>query len=249
MLVARLAQVVRRQWLIVVLGVVLTGAAGAGVTLIQPPTYDVTATALLLPPRLNLEGQETNPYLQLGGLTTAVDVLARALNDPQIHDKIVMDSTQGDYEVERDQLTAAPLLNVTAESATPARAQQIRDQVLDAAPQALQQLQANVGVPTKSRLTLETLISDGAPELNYKSLVRSVIVVVGAGLALTILLSGAVDAWRARRAAARTPKADGDDDALAESLGLVASDDDSRAVPHKPVPLGVGAPRQTSSRS
>ena len=127
MLVGTLIQVVRRRWLVVLAGVLLTGLAAAAVVNLQPPRYTVSATALLLPPKVSSDGTETNPYLQLGGLTTAVDVLARALNDPRVHDQVVKSGETSDFIAERDFLTAAPLLVVTAESTSADRAREIRD--------------------------------------------------------------------------------------------------------------------------
>ena len=114
-------------------GVVLTSAAAAGVLTLEPPRYSVSATALLLPPKA-AQTDATNPYLQLGGLTTAVDVLARALNDPRVHDEIIKAGDTSDFVAERDFLTAAPLLVVTAEATSEDRAREIRDSVLAEAP-------------------------------------------------------------------------------------------------------------------
>lgn len=207
MLVGTLIQVVRRRWLVVLAGVLLTGLAAAAVVNLQPPRYTVSATALLLPPKVSSDGTETNPYLQLGGLTTAVDVLARALNDPRVHDQVVKSGETSDFIAERDFLTAAPLLVVTAESTSADRAREIRDDVLDAAPEVLSELQATVGVPASSRLTMETIVSDGAAELAYKAVLRTVIVVVAAGLAGSLLLAGGVDAWLIRRKARKDGRA------------------------------------------
>ena len=151
MLLGTLTHVVRRRWYVVLVGVLITGVAAVAVASLEPPRYSVSATALLLPPKVSSEGKETNPYLQLGGLTTAVDVLARALNDPRVHDKIIKQGEAGDYVAQRDFLTAAPLLVVTAESTTADRAREIRDAVMEAAPEVLSELQASVGVPVDSR--------------------------------------------------------------------------------------------------
>ena len=150
---------------------------------------------------MSSDGTATNPYLQLGGLTTAVDVLARALNDPRVHDQIIKPGEAGDYLAQRDFLTAAPLLVVTAEATNANRARDIRDAVLQAAPEVLSELQATVGVPADSRLTMETIVSDGSADLVYKTVLRSIIAVVVLGLALSLLLAAAVDAWLIRRRA------------------------------------------------
>lgn len=199
MLTGRFGQVLRRQWVLVVLGVLVTAGLAGGVAWLKPPGYLVTATALVLPPKEAADGTQVNPYLQLGGLTSATDVLARALNDPTVHDRIIGVGVQGDFTAERDFLTSAPILLVSAEAPTEAAAREIRDDVLAAAPQVLSGLQADVGVPAGSRLTVETISSDGTTQVQYKPLLRLMLLVVAAGLVATVLLAGAADAWSARR--------------------------------------------------
>lgn len=244
MLLGRLLQVALRRWPVVLLGLVLTGAAAAAVPSVDPPGYSVTGTALLLPPEVAADGTKTNPYLQLGGLTNAVDVFARALNDPAVHDDIVDVDGADDYEAVRDFQTAAPLLVVTAEAPTAARAREVRDEVLARAPGLLSRLQESVGVAPASRLTIETIVADSKPELVYKSLLRTMIVVIAAGLALTVLMAGAIDAWIIRRQTYRQPEADD----LASVAPRERADPDEPARPEDVVTASAGSRPGPSDR-
>lgn len=199
MLFARIAQVARRRWYVVAVGVALTVIAAALVPTVKPPQYSVSATALILPPKISADGEATNPYLQLGGLTTAVDVLARSLNDPRVRDEIITAGEGSDYVAQRDFLTAAPLLVVTVQSTSADRAREIRADVLAAVPEVLSELQATIGVPATSRLTMETIVSDGSASLAYKTILRTIILVLVSGFAFSLLVAGAVDGWVLRR--------------------------------------------------
>ena len=201
MLTTRLVEVVRRRWLIVIGGIVITAGLVLLTTRLVAPDQSVTATVLVLPPATPVTdgGGKTNPYLQLGGLTSPTEILARALNDPKIRDTIVPQGSTGDYVAERDLSTSAPVMLVTAEAPNLSRARDIVQRVLAVTPQVIGELQSSIGVPTASQLTSEVLSPEGQPTAKSKAMIRAVLVVAAGGIGATLALAAGLDTLIARR--------------------------------------------------
>lgn len=226
MLSVRLLEIVRRRWVVVLIGIALTGLTLLATTKLVAPKQSITATILILPPSQTQAGGlgTSNPYLQLGGLTSPVEVLARALNDPKVHDRVVTSRSDGDYLAERDLTTSAPVMLISIEAPTLADARLTRDRLLKLTPDVLSNLQSSIDVPKASQLTSDVLSSEGIPAQQYKPLIRACLVVAAFGGVLTLAVAGAIDSMlssrgrrgrRARMSRARKTarKTDGDVDA------------------------------------
>ena len=76
-----------RRWYIVVLGVILTVAGVYGAYTVTPVTYSATSTVVLLPPEKSVKDGD-NPYLYLGGLGQALNVLVITMNSAASQEEV-----------------------------------------------------------------------------------------------------------------------------------------------------------------
>lgn len=194
----RIWQVLRRQLVITVLGVVATAGASVGVFRVVPPSFAVTATVLLLPPSLPdaRTSQPANPYLQLGGLSGPAEILSRALNDPSIQRELQAQGLGTDYEVARDFLTSAPVVLVTVRDPNLGRVRATRDWLLSRIPLVLTDLQAAVRVPPSAMMTSTVISDEGEVTTSNRTTLRVLLVVVAGVLLATLAVATVIDTLR-----------------------------------------------------
>lgn len=192
-----LAQLRRRWWLVLV-GVLATGAMAYGTTLAVAAQYTAQSSLVLIPPRTTADAP-ANPFLAIGGLNPAADVLVRALNVGTFHDEHTPAGSSLKYTVSRDTNASGPLLVVDASAPTPQGVMQLLDQVVNQAPVTLAQLQKDVGVQDSVAIRITEVARVAAPTKDTKSQTRALLVVVVFGLAATVLLVRLVDTIVSRR--------------------------------------------------
>jgi len=202
MVLSHMLRVLRRRWILAVLGILLTSGLAALTPRVVPPEYAVTASVLLLPPVRTSE-PGANPYLSLGGLTGPTEVLARALADPVVAKELKAAGASGEYTVARDFNTSAPVLVVTAQDKTVVGATRTTDLVLERLPRTLRELQASINVAPEAMITSAVINHDAKPEILRKPLIRALLLVVVAGLVLTLTIAGIVDGILIRRPSRR----------------------------------------------
>ncbi len=206
MFIRRVVEVLRRQLVVALVGLLVTGVAAFAALRSTPPSYSLTATVLLLPPSLpdSKTGQSANPYLQLGGLSGPAEVLARAVNDPAVQQEAVGLGLSQDFEVARDFLTSAPVVLVTVQDTDLTRARATRDWLLDRLPETLLQLQASVKVPPAAMMTSTVISPEGEVSRLNNATLRLLLVVVAAGLLATLVLATVLDTLRRERSSRST---------------------------------------------
>ncbi len=188
-------------------------AAGLLVTLLLcflaasavPVKYQATAQILVLPPKTSV-GNGGNPYLALGGLQAAADVLARAMSDADTYAKVRAAGVSGTYTVARDLTTSGPVLLVNADDSTPDGALKTLHGILSQAAPRLAQLQDSLNVPDSTRLTSNVFTKDPGAAAQRKSQIRALLVAFAAGVFATIMLVSAGDSLLMRRARRRSAK-------------------------------------------
>lgn len=223
MFLAELAKVLLRRWYLVALSVILAGGVGYGLTRVVPPSYSAEAEVLLLPPDTTV-GRDGNPYLSLGGLTPAGDVLAKALSDPTTATRLRPLGATADYVVELDSDTPAPLVMVTVEGKTSAATMTTLDVVLDAIPGTLLDVQRAAKVPANAYISSTPITRTQEPTTSIKPMLRAVIVAGGGVLVLCLLLTAAIDALL-RRPRSRHSRASHVDTSAPGADPAVADDD------------------------
>jgi hypothetical protein len=181
-----------RRWYLVLAGLVVVAGLGLLTYTQVPATYTARANVVLLPPESTVS-PGGNPYLYLGGLNQALDVLTRKLDASSTRDPILAANPSGSFVVSPDTTTTGPILAVEASAPSPAGALSVLSAVLHAVPDALVALQEELGVAPSSQITSLTLTADESATTNGRSQLRVVIAVVAVGLVGTALLIGLID--------------------------------------------------------
>lgn len=221
---ADLVAPLRRRWYVLLLGLVVTAALAFAVARQSQASYQAEASVVLLPGPEAIP-ERGNPFLYLGGIVLARDVVLRSINAYEVREEITAGFEEGaDYAATADPSTSGPVLVVVATGPSEEKAVQVRRAVLSALPGSLTGLQDAAGIAEGARIRAVTL-TDGDPvRTDTGAMLRSLVVVVVIGGALTVLLAGAYDSIalsRQRKMRAKEPEQG--------SLGPVPSAKDSDA--------------------
>ncbi|WP_411701295.1 hypothetical protein [Conyzicola sp.] len=196
-----------RRWWVLVIGLALTAVAAVNVYQLVPVSYTASASVVLLPPK-TLVGDVGNPFLYLGGLSQAVDVLVRKVAADEVSDPIERANPDSEFEIYSDTSSSGPIIVIFGQGPTKAATLDVVRDVLDATTPALQDMQTNLAVSPDSLITLDTLAVDKKPEIDQKNRLQAVLGVAGVGVVLTLLLAAVVDSLLLARRARRAAKAE-----------------------------------------
>jgi hypothetical protein len=216
--VVAVLRALRRRWYIVVPGILVAVVAAVGAWAVVPPDYERSATQLLLPGADTLPEGSSNPFLFLGGLTSAADVIVRAAGS----DDNVREITGGsdiDVVVSRDPLNAGPAILTTVTAPTDRSAASVLDAAIQRTTELVQELQAEQGIAPSSRISVTLVTRDGESTLQQRS--RATMTVgVGLGMAiLTVLLAALVDGLARRKGRRGRPDEAPSGDPFADAEG------------------------------
>ena len=237
MVLSDLPRVLLRRWRAVLTGLCLTVLLCSLALRAVPLRYSVEAELLLLPSN-SATGAGGNPYVGLGGLAPASDVLAKAMTDDNVVRTLKAAGVQGDFTVSPDTASAAPLMLITVKSDTPSAALASLELVLRQVPVTLVQLQRALNISESSLITsTEVTRSREATTLRTPQL-RALIVAGAGGLGATLLLAAALDAYLEARRRGRSG-------AGVAELAVAEEDAPSR----RRVAGGQDAPSQTTAVS
>ncbi|WP_405372083.1 MULTISPECIES: hypothetical protein [unclassified Microbacterium] len=237
-----------RRWYIVVPGLLAAAALAVGMWHVQKPEYQRSATQMLLPGTASVP-DGGNPYIYIGGLTQAADVVVRALGSRNVIEDVVGDRPNVEVEVSRDPSASGPLILVSVTAGSDADAEAVLARLVTRTTRVLGDLQDQEDISAASRIKIIPVAIDETSVLMQRD---RLIAAAGAGLgavALTLVLAVGVDGLvvaRARRKrrkdaddaasdAADAADADAADAADADAAGAaVATPDaaDGRAVAH-----------------
>lgn len=193
-----------RRWYIVVPGMILAVAVAIGAFTLVTPGYERSATRLLLPGLGTVPEGATNPYLFLGGLTQAADILVRSVGGDETIGELVAAHPGLEVSVTRDPTSSGPVILLTVTAESDADAEMALDTLIAQSTRTLERLQTEQNVRPTDRITLTTLTH--SPESTLQQRTR-ILVSVGAGLGvavLTVILASLVDGLaRTRQARSR----------------------------------------------
>jgi hypothetical protein len=190
-----------RRWYVVLVGLMLTVPASYLAAQHVAPTYTMTARVVVLVPAKTV-GTGGNPYLALGGLDAAVDVVAAGLSSDTIQEELARTGATSDV-VTRDAATAAPILLMTVVGPTEETARAGVGVLVDEVAPTLASIQQSAGVTPDQRLRSEVLTTSQHAVVSYKPLIRAAIMVLLAGGAFTLLITALIDSRLRRRKAYR----------------------------------------------
>ncbi|MER2137961.1 MAG: hypothetical protein ABS909_08900, partial [Arthrobacter sp.] len=138
-------KVILRRWYLVVSGILFTAVLCWGASQVVPPSYDARGSMVLMPPPAAV-GDEGNPYLQLGGMSEALDVLVRQANAPAVRDQVLEAYPSATYTIEPDRSTSGSIVVVQATAETEAESLTVLDQALETLPAVLTRMQDELAV-------------------------------------------------------------------------------------------------------
>lgn len=181
-----------RRWYIVVPGMLITAALAAGAWSMIPPGYERSSTQLLIPGALSMP-DGANPYLFLGGLSPAADVLVRAVGSENARNDVTEDYPEVEIEISRDTSTAGPVILIEVTAASDGDARKVLGLLVERTASLLDELQETEKVLAANRVTLLPITVDSQSVLDQRSRFIAVAATGLAGMALTLLLAGLVD--------------------------------------------------------
>ncbi len=198
-----------RRWYISLPGLLLAGALAVGVWTVQTPQYQRTATQMLLPGSASVP-DGANPYIYIGGLTQAADVVVRALGARDVARDVVADRPGAQVQVTRDPSASGPMILITVTARSDADAAAVLGETVARTDEVLEQLQDEESIPASSRIKVIEVAVDGTSVLQQRE--RTVLAgAAGLGatlfaLVLAVTVDGLVVA-RTRRADRSRPRA------------------------------------------
>jgi hypothetical protein len=193
MYLIELLKSLRHRWYLVLTGMLLTVALTVAASFFVHPTYIAKASVVLIPPKPPI-GVARNPYLNLGGLGPAVDVLGARVRANRTSLELASTHPRAQITVAPDTLaTSAPILFITVDAPFPSEALTVRDEVLATVSPTLAAMQDELSIPNGSRMAVSTLASSSQPEQSSRAQLRVLILILGVGGALTVVGTGLID--------------------------------------------------------
>jgi hypothetical protein len=183
---------IRRRWYLLIAGIIATAAVGVFAYQQTDPTYQRSASELLVP------GSQTvpeggNPFLYLGGLAQASDVLVRALGARDLQGPIQSEYPDTSVVIDRDVSTSGPIIIITIEGKDETAVREVFQRMLAAAPNTLGALQSQASVPRPAQITILPITIDVESTIIDKGRLQVAAMVIAAGLVGTILVVAMVD--------------------------------------------------------
>lgn len=204
-----------RRWYVVVPGIILALAGALATFSVTTPDYERTATQILLPGPGTLPKDATNPYLYLGGLPSAADVLVRAVGSEDSLRDLLQQYPGSEVEVTRDPTTSGPVIMIKVTAPSDAAAADIIDQLVQRTASTLADLQNAQSVRANDAITVTPISVDRESTLQQRNRIVLSGGVAAGGILLALLIGSAVDGLvtRSRRTGRSTPDTDGVDGA------------------------------------
>ncbi|TPV49818.1 hypothetical protein FJ661_14580 [Pseudarthrobacter phenanthrenivorans] len=191
-----------RLWYVVLAGFVATAYICYFLYQNVPASYTAQGSLVMMPPSSTV-GPDGNPFLFLGGMSQALDILSAKVSSEEIAKPIVDPYPDTSYVAEPDRSTSGSVLLISVTSGNQSDIMDVLNTSVAAVPIALKEMQDAQNIPEESRLGLMTLVVDKEPTEETKTRTASVLGAGGVGAALTVLLTGFIDgrilAWRQRK--------------------------------------------------
>jgi uncharacterized protein involved in exopolysaccharide biosynthesis len=218
-----------RRWYVVVPMLVLTLVATFFAYSSSASTYSATSSVLLAVPPAPTTSTSANgtvitpcsenPYCSSDQLQSLGNVVSLAMNDPVRSASVLQGHGSASYKVILSSDTRSPILDVSAVAHSPSEATGALKAVLGAVREELRKRQTDVGVKPSNFITAQAVVTT-APKVQSGGKIRSALVTLGIGLALTLMMAFLVDALLSSRRRRKTPHA-----ADNESYGKAENDD------------------------
>lgn len=188
----------KRRWYIVVTGILVAVVAAYGAWTFLPPSYERSATVLLLPGSATVpDGQ--NPYLYLGGLGQAADVIVSAIDSNTVLSRETADYPGTKVTVQRDPINSGPAIDIQVTSSSDRSTGAVLKAVLGQVSTTLESIQDKESVPVKNRISVTTLSADDQSTIANKTRLLGAAGAAIALLVVSLLVAAMVDGLSRRR--------------------------------------------------
>ncbi|MGJ0391048.1 hypothetical protein [Microbacterium sp. CGR1] len=191
-----------RRWYVVVVGVLVTLGAGWQLYQTTPPEYTARSLVLLLPPQGDVTAPEAvgvNPFLELAGLDLTARVVIATYTSTAFEEELAEVSPDAEVEVNIDDSTRGGVIAVVAKDRGEAQTLRTLEYVTASVSERLASLQKEVGVADIDAVRSMQLATDTEATRDFQSLIRLLVIVVGAGFGVTFVLALVLDVVLVRR--------------------------------------------------
>jgi hypothetical protein len=192
-------QLLRRRWYIVVPGLLVACVLAFSAWIVVKPTYERSATQLLLPGAGSFAPNTGNPFLNLANVSQATDALISAMNSEAVAGKIADEHPKTTVVVARDWGNSGPSVRYTVTARSDAQADEILGLIVAQTNIVLAQLQDQEHVRGSYRIKAIPITFDTESTVGQKSRIRATAVVGVGAAALTIVLTALVDRMAVQR--------------------------------------------------
>jgi len=187
-----------RRWYIVFPGLIVTIAVAISTWHYIEPDYERVGTQLLLPGLASIP-EAGNPYLYLGGLSQAADVVVTAMSSERELDALAGDYPGAEIVITRDPLTSGPQILTTVTAKSNAEAGKILVDTMSRTTEVLGELQNVSGITARNRIGIETITVDNQSTLVQKTRLLGVGGTTLGTLLITLLTAGLVEGLSTRK--------------------------------------------------
>jgi hypothetical protein len=225
-----------RRWYIVFPGILVIAGLAIGVWFAVPPGYSRSATQLLIPGETSIP-EGANPYLYLGGLAPAADVLVRALGSENVLNEMEEDHPGVEIKILRDTTTAGPIIVIDVLASTDADAESVLGLLTVRTATLLEQFQREEDIPPENRMSVIPVTVDEQSTLEQRNRILLTAGVAAVGVVLVLLLAGLVDGFAQQRKRAlgdEPPHGHETNEPPEEDEGDAARDDEADTVAETP---------------
>ena len=191
-----------RRWYVAIGGLLATSALCLAAYSAIPVDYKASGSIVLLPSAQSV-GSGGNPYLFLGGLGQAMDVLTRRMAAPDTQSRLSADHPKMTYTALPDVTSGSSILVVAVKARSSDDAAQALASILADVPSELTSMQDALHVPAASRITSMPVAEPSPPVADTKLRVQAVAGVGAVGALLSVLLTALLDGLLLRRARRR----------------------------------------------
>jgi hypothetical protein len=187
-----------RRWYIVFPGILIAAALAVGAWFAILPGYNRTATQLLIPGASSIP-EGANPYLFLGGLAPAADVLVRALGSENVLNEMTEEHPGVEISISRDTTTAGPIIQIAVKAHSDSDAEKVLGLLVERTATVLEQFQEEENIPAGNRMTVIPITVDKQSVLEQRNRILGAAGAGISGIVLTLLLAGLVDGLSQQR--------------------------------------------------
>ena len=181
-----------RRWHLLLGALTLTASLCFAAYSAVPPSYERAASVLLMPGTQTIP-EGGNPYLYLGGLGQASEVLVAAMNANSVRHSVLLGHPATEISVAQDPASSSPLLAVSVSGPSDAAVTAVLDRAVTAVSETLSALQDQAGVPATSQIDALQLTGEPTSVLVLKDQFQVVTLVAAGGIALSLLGVGFID--------------------------------------------------------